>query len=251
MPKKILFLITLSISLSAWGFDHTHKQWNSIVSKFVALKKHSSTFNYAGMKKEVKDLDAYLAVLAKVKKEEFKRFSYDQRLAFLINLYNAATVKLVVDNFPIKSIKDATFLSPFSKDFFYLFGAEISLNHLEHDIIRTNYKDSRIHFALNCASVGCPALQNKAFTEKNLSKLLEEGKVSFLKDRSRNKFFPKKKMLKLSKIFDWYKGDFLREKKTLKDYVVDYLADSPDQKKKILSKSTAIDFFDYDWNLNK
>ena len=178
---------------------------------------------------------------------QYQTMGKNEKLAFLINAYNAFTLKLIIDNYPVKSIRDlGGFLSSvFKKDFFQFRGAERSLGEVEHEMIRKEFDEPRIHFAINCASVGCPALRNEAFTPKTLMAQLEEQKITFLKDTSRNRYDAKTKKLYISKIFDWFDDDFEKAAGSVKAYVLEVLA--PNQN---LAQVEIEDYTEYDWRLN-
>ncbi len=130
-------------------------------------------------------------------------------MAFLINAYNAATVQKVLTRYPdIRSIWDfgKIFGNPFKDEFIPLLGAKRSLDWIEHDTLRKRYREPRLHFALNCASVGCPMLREEAYVASRLENQLEDQARRFLSDRSRNRYRDGK--LEVSKIFDWFKDDF-------------------------------------------
>lgn len=250
---KYLFLL-LSIplvSLGAQAFDHTHKSWDKLLSSSVIMFPTKSEVDYDKFVKNKKELKAYTESISKVSKSDFKSWSQDQQLAFLINTYNAFTIELIVDNYPVKSIKDSkiSWLSPFNKEFFKLFGKKRSLSEVEHKMIRKDYQEPRIHFAIVCASIGCPALQNKAFTADNLESLLAGGEKLFLNDKSRNNYDLKKSSISVSKIFDWFEEDFEKKDKSVKEYLARIWAVPADKKAKFLKSN--LKYLPYDWNLNK
>lgn len=240
--KTLLLLIALAAPLFA-GFDHSHALFTNVLKKHVK----GDGFDYAALHKDPDKLGAYLVDLSKVSKSEFKSWSEDQEMAYLINLYNAGTLKLIIDNYPLKSIKDIG--SPWKKKVIKLFGADRSLDYVEHDLLRKNYSDPRIHFGVNCASIGCPALRNEAFQAAKLDKQLDEQARKFLNDTSKNRVDNKRGVLYLSSIFDWFKGDFVKKSGSLEKFVAPYFGDS--DRKAIQSGRLKIKNTDYDWNLNK
>ncbi|MFL0077588.1 DUF547 domain-containing protein [Tenacibaculum maritimum] len=201
---------------------------------------NSGNVNYKGIKKEEAKLDNYLAYLAKTTPD--KSWSKNKTKAFWINAYNAYTIKLIIDNYPIKSIlkikkkgKDAWNI-PFAK----VGGKNYTLNHIEHEILRKEFSDPRIHVGVNCASISCPKLGNFAYTESNINTKLEALMKTFINDTSRNKISENK--LQLSKIFEWFKGDF-----TKTDSLVAYLNKYANTK---IAAKPKIRFLEYNWNLN-
>lgn len=237
---KSLVLGILFILNCASAFDHTHKDFSVVLGKYVSFADKQSLVQYAKLKKESKKLEAYLKSLSSVSKDEYKKFSKDEQLAFLINAYNAFTLKLIINHYPIKSIKDtgSLFTNPWKKKFFTFLGEKNYLDHIEHGMIRRDFKEPRIHFAVNCASVGCPSLQTQAFTPKNLEELLEKGAQHFIKNEEKNRV--KGNKLYLSKIFKWYGSDF-EILGGFKQYVMKTLK---------LKGDYEIEFMSYDWNLN-
>jgi hypothetical protein len=164
--------------------------------------------------------------------------SKEEQLAFYINLYNAATVKLILNNYPVKSIKDIK--APWDRDWIPLSGKLISLGHVEHQILR-KMGEPRIHFAINCASNSCPKLANIAYSPVSLESQLEEATLGFIRDSTRNRLG--NEHLELSQIFNWYKKDFT-EDGTISEYIASYAQLS-------IRPGAKITYLKYDWNLNE
>ncbi|OIQ17892.1 MAG: hypothetical protein BM556_10730 [Bacteriovorax sp. MedPE-SWde] len=252
MGLKLLLAISLFLmSYMSFAFDHTHVTWNRILDNHLSFKGPQSLFNYKKLKANQRDFYNYLSEISAVSKEEFDKFSQDQQLAFLINAYNAFTVKLIVDNYPLKSIKDlgGLFKSPWKKKFFKLFGKKAHLDRLEHKMIREWYSEPRIHFAVVCASLGCPPLAKKAFTAKNLETLLEEQSLSFINDKTKNSISNGK--LRISKIFKWYGDDFEGVYGSYLDFIAERITKDRSIQKKISNGEISTSWNDYDWNLNE
>ncbi|ETX12278.1 hypothetical protein MUS1_01340 [Marinomonas ushuaiensis DSM 15871] len=242
------------------AFDHS--SWNDLLQQNVHLLNggQASQVDYQGFADDRTSLKRYLDRLAKVNQTEFDSWPKDDQLAFLINSYNAWTVELILTKWPdLDSIKDlgSLFSSPWSKKIVTLLGEKRSLDEVEHTLIRGSdrYNDPRIHFAVNCASIGCPALANQAFQGDNLDSLLETQTELFLADSSRNRLNGKK--LELSSIFKWYREDFEKGWKgydSLEDFISNYASfiSLPERVKTALdNKKVDIKFLDYDWALNK
>lgn len=262
----------ISHELNAGEVNNMHDLWNNLVSRHVVPVNngHSTAVDYIGMQKQHVELQAYLSSLTAIKKSEFDHWSNSKQLAFLINAYNAWTVELILMNQPtdkskkLKSIKDigGMFTSPWNKSFIPLFGKTLSLNDIEHELIRgaldddgeLKYNDPRIHFAVNCASIGCPALRAQAYTSDKLDAQLEEQTIRFLSDTTRN--IANKNTLKLSSIFKWYGDDFaqgFKDSYSLEEFLVHYsdaLKLSPVQLKSLKSEDMKIKYLDYNWSLN-
>lgn len=240
--KTLLLLLALAAPLLA-GFDHSHALFTEVLKKNVK----GASFDYAALKKNPEKLEAYLANLSEVSQSDFKGWSEAQQMAFLINIYNASTLKLIADNYPLKSIKDLD--SPWKQKRVKIFGDSVSLDHIEHEMLRKNYTDPRIHFGVNCASVGCPALRPEAFQASKLDTQLDEQARKFLNDTSKNRVDEKGEVIYLSSIFDWFKGDFVKKSGSVEKFISPYLKEA--DRKALLSENLKIKYTDYDWSLNK
>ncbi|TVZ56836.1 uncharacterized protein DUF547 [Lutibacter sp. Hel_I_33_5] len=234
MKKSIAIIFILMLTFNI----------NAQTEKFDSLLKthvdKDGNVDYKGFKKDEAKLDAYLTCLVETKID--KSWSAAKTKAFWANAYNAYTVKLILKNYPLKSImkvkkkgKDAWNI-PFAN----VGGKTYTLNNIEHDVLRKNYKDPKIHVAVNCASGSCPQLGNFAFTEENYEAKTEELMKKFINDPKRNKVSEKK--AQLSKIFDWYKKDFTTNG-SLKEYLNKY-------SDVITTKKTKVSYLKYDWSLN-
>ncbi len=256
-----ILLVAAAPALAA--FDHGYAGWDALLKRHV--KWHSggaaSSVDYRALAGERDALRRVLSAFSALEQAQFARFSRDERLAFLINAYNAFTLELVLTRYPeIKSIKDvgSWFQSPWKKRFFTLLGKETSLDDIEHGMIRAPgaYDEPRIHFAVVCASIGCPALRPEAIVAERLDAQLEDGARRFLSDRSRNRFDAASGRLLVSKIFDWYRADFERaggRQGSLGGFLARYadrLADPGPGLARVRSGAVEIDFLDYDWRLN-
>jgi hypothetical protein len=236
----------------AQGFDHSHKAWDALLRKNVVVLEggKASQVRYAAMAQDRAALDAYLESLAAVGAAEFGRWTRPQQMAFLINAYNAHTVEKVLTRYPdLRSIWDfgKIFGNPFKDRFFRLLGKPASLDDIEHEQLRKPHREPRVHYALNCASIGCPMLREEAYVPERLERQLEEQAVRFLGDRSRNRFAGGK--LEVSKIFDWYAEDFEPRAAYFARYAK-LLADDPQAQQLISQEKAPLVFLDYDWSLN-
>lgn len=227
--------------------DHSHAAFTTILAKHVKDER----VDYAALKKSPAELNAYLDTLAYVPESAFKKWDDKQRMAFLINLYNAATLKLVADHYPVKSIKDIgnVLKGPWKQPVVRLFGDLRTLDYVEHDLLRPTFKDPRVHFAVNCASIGCPALRAEAFQAEKLDAQLDEQGRRFLRDTSKNRLDAGKKTLHLSPIFDWFKGDFTAKSGSVEKFILPYVSDA--DRKVIEQGGLSIKSTDYDWKLNR
>jgi hypothetical protein len=221
-----------------------HESWNTLLKKYVDTK---GFVNYAGMASEEAKLDAYLSLISK--NVPSSSWSTNEKLAYWINAYNAFTVKLILDNRKdgIASIKDIgskikiPFVNtPWDVKFIKIGGKEMDLNNIEHGIIRKQFSEARIHFALVCAAKSCPPLRNEAYVASKLSAQLDDQGVRFINDSYKNEVSTSK--MEVSKLFNWYGGDF---KKT--DSVENWINKYAKTKAK---SGTSITYKDYNWALN-
>jgi hypothetical protein len=257
-------VLSLGFAQSALSaFDHEHRAWTELLKKHVVLKDggKASQVRYAGFANDREALKRYLDILSAVPEQDFKGWSKDQQLAFLINAYNAYTVEKILTRYPkLNSIRDFgnVFGNPWKDRFFKLLGKDQNLDGIEHETIRAPgaYDDPRAHFAVNCASIGCPMLREEAFIAGRLDKQLEEQTLRFLSDRSRNRYNPQSGKLEVSSIFKWYGEDFARGWKgfnALDQFMSKYaaqLTDKPEEQLLVRERKAKIDFLDYDWALN-
>lgn len=247
---KILFIISAILFFNnsntfAASFDHGYKDYDLLLKNNVK----DGLANYKSIKENPESLNSYLDTLAKVDVTTFNKWSEKQRLTYLINLYNAATIKLIVDNYPVKSIKDINKerQGPWKLEVVNLFGKKISLDHLEHEIIRKNYNDPRIHFALVCAAVGCPKLPNEPFVASTLNQQLDNRTKLFLSEKDKNYIDENQKTVYLSSIFDWFASDFIKTHGSVLGFFREYL---PAEEAKKINSDYSLKFSEYDWNLN-
>lgn len=222
----------------------SHQIWNQLVKVHV---KPDGKVDYRGFIRDKPKLEQYLTLLSDNAPDR-KTWSKNQQLAYWINAYNAFTVKLIVDNYPVKSIRDLgpELKIPLIKDvwhykFFKIGGVESSLDEIEHSILRKEFDEPRIHFAINCASVSCPPLLNEAFTAENIEAQLSKVATTFINDSSRNKISPDQ--AQISSIFSWFKGDF-----TKNGSLIDFLNKYSKVK---LKPNAKISHLYYNWNLNE
>ena len=238
-----------------------HDNWNTLLSRHVKPinQGHSSAVDYAAMQQDRAILTLYLKQLSQITQTQFDAWDKPAQLAMLINAYNAWTVELILTKYPdIDSIKDlgGFFSSPWDKSFIPLLGKTRSLNDIEHKLIRGSdrYNDPRIHFAVNCASIGCPALREEAYTGAKLDMQLDAQTQRFLADSSRN--YAKGDTVYLSAIFKWYGDDFTKGfggADSVDAFLLLYpsgLKLSPALQTAAEKQQLNIDFLDYDWSLN-
>jgi hypothetical protein len=257
LAAVLLFLAALLRPLAglAQGFDHSHKAWDTLLKKNVVLLEggKASQVRYADFAKDRPALKAYLESLSRVSQADFNGWPGHERMAFLINAYNAFTVEKVLTRYPnLKSIRDfgTVFGNPWKDKFFVLLGHESYLDQIEHEMLRKPgaYNEVRVHYAVNCASIGCPMLREEAYTPDKLDRQLEEQAARFLSDRSRNRFAAGR--LEVSKIFDWFKEDFGAREQYFARYAR-LLADGTDAQRTVAEGRAPLSFLEYDWSLNE
>ena len=241
----------------AVAFDHSHAAWTELLGKHVAWNAAgtTTTVDYAGFARDRAALDAYRDALAQVTPAQSEALDPASRLAFLINAYNAHTVALILTKYPkLESIKDlgGVFSSPWKQRFFTLLGEERHLDAVEHELIRgaPGFAEPRIHFAVNCASIGCPALRPEAYTGAALDTQLEDQTRRFLSDRSRNRYDAASETLHVTKLFDWYGDDFAPSVATFLAKYADVLGDHAAARERIRRGGVDVEFLEYDWRLN-
>ncbi|MDA7505865.1 DUF547 domain-containing protein [Verrucomicrobia bacterium] len=242
--RWVLVMLALAVT-QIWAFDSSHALWNKTLKRHVK----DGLVDYKGLKRNSIDLEIYLKSISQSPRSEFDLWSSDEQLAFLINLYNAATIQLIVDAYPVKSIKDIGFLphAAWRQKRIHLWEEKISLNHLEHDIILPRARHlPAIHFALVCAAKGCPQLRSEAYTGSLLKTQLEHQGQVFLRNTSKNRISKLEQVLYLSPIFEWYAEDFERVSGSVKNYLTKHAAHIFQTN---LSRYK-IHYTRYDWSLN-
>ncbi|MEP4535086.1 MAG: DUF547 domain-containing protein [Cyclobacteriaceae bacterium] len=214
------------------------------------LKKHVDDVglvDYKGFLADRDKLRQYLDLLSNNAPNDEQWTDHDQ-IAYWINAYNAYTIELILDYYPLESIKDigssiqVPFVNtPWDIKFFKIDGEKYDLNNIEHDILRKKWEEPRIHFAVNCASLSCPQLRAEAYTGAKLDEQLDDQARRFINDGFRNDI--SQDQASLSKLFKWYSGDF--EKVMDVEKYINQYADI-----KITDK-TGVEYKEYDWSLNQ
>ena len=218
--------------------------WTNLLQKYVGK---DGLVDYRGFINDKDKLQSYLTSLSE--NPPATSWTDNDKIAYWLNAYNAFTIKLIVDHYPLKSIKDLgpkrqiIFINtPWDIKFFKIGGKTMTLNRIEHRILRQEFKEPRIHFALNCASLSCPKLRREAYDGARLDVQLTEQAKEFLSDESRNQL--NAKTPKLSAIFDFYGKDITKwSGKSLIGFINQYAAVKIDE-------NAALDYLDYNWNLN-
>ncbi len=253
---RAAFTLLLMLAMApAQAFDHA--TWNELLEKHVSWVRggDAAAVDYEGFAQDRDELKRYLAQLSDLEQDRYDEMNRDQKLAFLINAYNAFTVELILRHYPeIDSIKEIgnLFRQPWDIEFFELLGEERKLNELEHKMIRVWFDEPLIHFVVNCASVGCPALRPEALTGEHLDRQMHDSARRFLGDASRNRFDAEEDELQVSPIFDWYGKDF-KASGGVKGFLANYaeqLSDNKETRLRIRNGNYDLEYTSYDWDLN-
>lgn len=234
MKKWIgIWIVLMSFSNVFAAMDHS--EWDALLKKYVTS---AGKVNYKGFRTDKAKLEAYLTKLESNVPAASE--SSNAKKAFWCNAYNAYTIKLIVDNYPVKSINDIKIggTTPWTRKWIKIGGATLSLNDIENDKIRKVFKDARIHFVINCASFSCPILVNKALTADNIEATLAAQTKSFINDSARNQITSKS--AQISNLFEWYKEDF----GDIKTFINKY-------SKVKIGANVKITYLPYSWDLNE
>lgn len=219
----------------------THEALTAVLADYVST---DGKVNYRGLQADSLRLNAYLDVLER--HHPNASWTSDQKKAYWINAYNAFTLRLIIRNYPTASIKDLAgslykINTPWDIRFIVIEGQDYDLNNIEHDILRQEWKDARIHFAVNCASVSCPILHNAAYEAETLDAQLDAAARGFINDSLRNTLSAETPAL--SRIFKWFSGDFQRN-----GSLIAFINRYAEVK---INSSASISYKAYDWNLNE
>ena len=243
----ILFLCSFAYGQNS--VDHTHALFDEVLKEFTVVKYKTVFIDYKRLSRDTKKLDRYLKQLESISYIDLQKLSREKRLAFWINSYNAYTFKLVANKYPIDSIKDIKSgdfwnrlfrKGPWKLKFIPMFGMKMSLDDIEHGVLRPKYNEPRIHFAINCASIGCPPLRREAFVHDRIEEQLEDSTINFLKDKNYNEVQDDE--MEVSKVFKWFGEDFEKKYGSVQNFIIEKL--------KLPKKEYDLDYKSYDWDLN-
>ena len=243
--QMLILLIMCSSKLFANGDMNLHAEWDFILKKYV----HEGKVDYnkiISSPSDLKRLNNYLITLGNT---EVSLLTRDERLAFWINAYNAFTVKMILNHYPLKSIKDIK--DPWKQKLWYAGNEKLSLDDIENIKLRKEFKEPRIHFAIVCASIGCPELYPEAFEKDKIEQMLNLITRNFFAER-RNfqlKTSGTKLTVYLNSIFKWFKSDFGKDDKQIVEFIIPYLQ-KQDRDLINVSDDVTIKYLNYDWSLN-
>jgi hypothetical protein len=241
----ILFICLIQSGALAVQKPDIHDTWNQILTTYV----HDGVVNYRGLKGNQTAQQKLSTYLDSLGKADISAFSKEDLLAFWINTYNAFTVKLILDHYPVRSIKDIP--NAWEQKSWRVAGQLMSLNDIENIKLRKELHDPRIHFAIVCASKGCPDMQNRAYRADAVNQLLDDTARSFF--RQQKNFQIEKSsntlILKLSHIFQWYGADFGKTDKELIAFMLPFL---PKETAEVITQAQKVElkYIEYDWSLN-
>jgi len=238
----LLFLAPLNRVKPIWaGAMVDHSIYAVLLEKYVKY----GHVDYWGFKAEEEKLDQYLKVLEKTDSDNLSR---NEQFAFYINAYNAWTIKLILSGYPgIKSIKDlgSIFKSPWKKKMCRIDGDVLTLDNIEHNILRPRFKDPRVHFVINCAALSCPALGSEPYLGNTLEQQLNHASTAFINNPQRN--YLEDNTLYISKVFKWFSEDFDND---VIGFLMTYANENLKKELEAKQSTIKIKYLDYDWSLN-
>lgn len=229
-----------------------HSPWNMLLTEYLVTNHPSgiNRFRYAEVSPaDRQTLGEYLGQLQQVRVSSLNR---KEQEAYWVNLYNALTIQVILDHYPVKSIMDIDispgFFSngPWDAKLLTIEGEKVSLNDIEHRILRPIFSDNRLHYALNCASIGCPNLQPVAFTAANTEELLEAGAREYV-NSPRGALMVKGKLY-VSSIYKWFQVDFGGSESGVIKHLLQYVEGGLVDDLRTYNKGLR---FDYNWTLNE
>ena len=221
----------------------SHDLFDQVLQEHV---DENGRVNYTKLKANPEKFEAYLDLVAAANPTEW---SYNEQLVFWINAYNALVIKGVINHYPITSVRKVKLFNGFfSRLKFQAAGKMYTLDQIEHGILREEFPDPRVHFALVCASSSCPPLQTRAFFPETIEESLETVTFNFIRNPEQVRIDRAKRRVHVSKIFKWYKDDFKEGYDGVADFLADYLP--AEDAEYLLSTDITFSYLDYDWTLN-
>lgn len=244
-PLLALFLFVV-LAREAQAFDHAYAS----LARVLAAQVKNGEVDYSALKAAPVELNACLADMAAVKEGEFKTWTEQQQIAFLVNLYNSSTLQLVADHYPVKSIKKIGGLlgNPWKLEAVRLWGRMTTLDEIEHGLLRARYAEPRVHFALVCAARSCPPLRAEPYVADRLDAQLTDQARRFFAQPAKNRVDAAAGTLWLSPIFRWFAADFTKDGRTLEQFVTPFFDEA--DAKRIREGGLRVKFTEYDWSLN-
>ncbi|RJX70526.1 DUF547 domain-containing protein [Vibrio sinensis] len=258
MPRlTVLSLVLFSFPLYAapesklWGYwqqsnennaaEISHQTWQEILTEYVSKQGEDNLFAYQAVtQSDNAKLDSYLSQMTQLNPLQYSK---DEQYAYWVNIYNAITVDLILEEYPVSSITKLGGLfsfGPWDEKVVTINGKTLTLNDIEHRILRPIWQDPRTHYAVNCASLGCPNLQTSAFTARNSEQLLEQAAMEFINSDKGVK--QQEKKLIVSSIYDWFATDFAIDG-GVRNHLKKYRPELKESQKSL--------DYEYDWSLNE
>lgn len=247
--EGIALAAALWLAGPAQAFDHTHATLDQVLRAHVA----GGSVSYGALAADRGPLDGYLDTLAAIDSGDVAGFSREEAMSFWINAYNALTLKVILDHGPVDTIRDID--GAWDEIRHDVAGRPLTLNEIEHQILRKHYPDARLHMVLVCAARSCPKLHAGAFTPANLNQRLDAASTGFVADAQRNRFDPEAGELTVSRIFEWYGTDFIGEyaeaghgedaSAGIRGFFATYLEEPAAG-----AAEVTVSYMDYDWSLN-
>ena len=225
-----------------------HRPWDDLLARYLSVHEDGvNRFRYGAVSAaDGVRLAAYIGALEKVVVTEL---TGAEQLAYWINLYNAVTVRVILDHYPVESIRDIRFSwlsrGPWKEKLTAVEGRALSLDDIEHEIVRPVFGDNRVHYALNCASIGCPNLQGRAYTRDNLEASLQSAAREYI-NHPRGVRFDGSALI-VSGLYRWYQADFGQNQRQVIEHLRQYA--QPPLRRRLEGVAEITDFF-YDWSLN-
>jgi hypothetical protein len=270
--SAVVTIATVEVFSSRADGEFSHDAYAQVLEQYV---NDDGRVDYAGLKDNRELLDAYVFALYSLDRNLFEEWSEDEKLTFWINSYNALTLLLIIDRYPIESSFFRSIVFPknsirqisgaWDGIMFPVMGSEMTLDDIEHEVIRKQFDEPRIHMALVCAAISCPTLRNEPYYAERLDEQLDDQSRGFLGDEAKFHIDSDKGVVYLSSIFDWYGGDFagaygtsgkgpaLREKYgdekgAVLNFANSYLSEEDQQY--LAGETYKVKYLDYDWTLN-
>jgi len=254
------------------SFDHSYSTYNSLLNEYV----ENASVNYSGFIDSRAEFETFLRTIGSVNENDYESWTQEQKLAFWINAYNAFTIKAIIDHYPIKRSFSLVgiFYAPsnsilqikgvWTKLQFRALDRMVTLDEIEHQILRKEFNEPRIHIAINCASISCPDLSNEAYVAERLEQQLAQASINFVNNPSKGiQIDEQKGKVKLSKIFKWFGEDFIQnyggtklfnnyslKENAVLNFTAEYLEAQP-VKEYLMNNKLKIGYLGYDWHLNE
>lgn len=261
IPLSYILLITIVSTASAddvtdyWSSHDDnatttidHSDWDNFLETYVDVANDHKVAYGQVTDQDKLSLETYLQRLSQL---DPRRYSREEQYAYWINLYNALTIKVVLDHYPVKSIRSIKLsgglftVGPWKAKLIKINNRDLSLDNIEHDILRPIWRDARVHYAVNCASIGCPNLSDQAYTAENTEALLEQSARNFINSDKGIRFSGKN--VTASKIYSWFKEDFGNNEQNLVEHLKQY---ADNDRLALLSQDALQIKYRYNWDLN-